>query len=290
MSDGAMIRYVYVDGHLLPADGRHLSALDRGFTLSDGVFETMRVAGGRAFRLWEHLTRLRASADVLRLPVPWPDEELAEAIARLLAANDLQEAVARLTVSRGVPAERGLLPPSPCAPTLVAQVSPFHRLPDEKLAGGLGVHTSSIRRNETSPTCRIKVCSYLDNVLARMEAREAGADEALLLNTAGFLACCSSANLHVISGGRVLTPSVECGALPGITRGVVQELAAGIGLVWEEAWLRPADLAAAEEALLTNSVLGVVAITRVDGRLVGLGTPGRATLRLAREYEDLLRP
>jgi len=289
MSDGVMPRYVCVDGQLLPADGRHLSALDRGFTLSDGVFETMRVAGGQAFRLREHLARLRASADVLRLPVPWPDEELAEAIARLLAANDLQEAVARLTVSRGIPTERGLLPPSPCAPTLVVQASPFHRLPAEVLARGLGVRTSSIRRNETSPTSRIKACSYLDNVLARMEAREAGADEALLLNTSGFVACCSSANVHVISGGRVLTPAVECGALPGITRGVARELAAGIGLAWEEAWLRPADLVAADEAFLTNSVLGVAALTRLDGRPVGAGAPGQATLRLAWEYENLLR-
>jgi branched-chain amino acid aminotransferase len=279
--------YLDVNGQLLPVDVRHISALDRGFTLGDGVFETVRVIGGRPFRLEAHLTRLRESAAVLELPIPVTPDELAARTEHLLAANERREAVVRLTVSRGVPPERGLLPPLRPEPTVVIQVSPFHELPAAKLAQGFSAHISAIRRNEHSPVARIKACNYLDNVLARMEAQRAGADEAILLNTAGALACLSAANLHLVRGRRVLTPALHCGVLAGITRQVVSELAVAIGLDWEEGWLLPDEIWAAQEAFLTNSVLGVVPITSVDTRSVGTGKPGPISMSLRQALGEL---
>ncbi|MDA8219813.1 MAG: aminotransferase class IV [Dehalococcoidales bacterium] len=277
--------YVSVDGDLQAASGRHLSALDRGFTLGDGAFETIRVARGKPFRWQAHLARLRGALEALHLPLAWSDERLAEAVAELLAANGLREAVVRVTVSRGVPRERGLLPQGDSA-TVVVQTSPFRALPAERIARGVRAHTSAIRRNETSPTSRLKTCNYLDNVLALLEARRHGADEAILLNTAGYLACASAANLHIVRGGRILTPALACGVLPGITREAVRELSAALGLVWEETWLRPADLEDAEEAFLTNSVGGVLPLTIVDGQAIGSGHPGQLTLLLRQQHEE----
>lgn len=280
--------YVMVDGELHPARGRHVSALDRGFTLGDGVFETIRVAAGRAFRLPAHLARLRRSAAALHLPVTWGDDALSEAVAEVSAANRLADAVVRITVSRGVATERGLLPPSRPVPTVAIQASPFRELSSESLRRGLSAVTSSIRRNETSPISRIKSCNYLDGVLARLEAQRAGADDAIMLNTSGYLACCSAANLHLVCGGRIQTPALACGVLAGITRQVVRELAASLGLRAEEAWLRPADLWAADEAFLTNSVLGIAPLTRVDGRGIGTGQPGPIAAQLRIRYEALV--
>lgn len=289
MTDGIEAAWIYVDGQVRAIGERHVSALDRGFTLGDGVFETIRVADGKPFRLAVHLARLRTSANALQLPIPWSDEDLASGVSEVTRANRLAEAVVRLTVSRGAARARGLLPPPHSVPTLVVQASPFRELSPEKLARGFGVSTSAIRRNESSPTSRIKTCNYLDNVLARLEAERAGSDEAVMLNSAGYLACCSAANLFLVAEGRIRTPAVECGVLAGITRQVVRELIGHLGLVWEEGWLSPAELVAAEGAFLTNSVLGVVPITSVDGHPIGGGRPSIATSRLRWLYEDLVR-
>jgi branched-chain amino acid aminotransferase len=279
--------WVYVYGELREVRERHISALDRGFALGDGIFETIRVAGGRAFRLGDHLARLRASARVVQMPVPWTDAVLAEGIAEVLRANGLGEAVVRLTISRGIAVERGLLPSGSVEPTLVIQASSFRELAPEVLARGFSARISSVRRNEFSPASRIKACNYLDNLLARLEAHRSGTDEAIMLNSSGYLACCSTANLHLVSGDRLRTPALECGVLAGVTRQVVRELAAPCGLQWEEAWLRPDDVLSADEAFLTNSVLGIVPLTRVDGVVIGDGLPGPATARLRQGYEGL---
>lgn len=289
MSENQPGRCIDVDGALLAEGERHLSALDRGFALGDGLFETIRVAGGRPFRLAAHLARLRAGAVVLRLRMDRRDDDLAAAVNRLLAVNELSEAVVRLTISRGKASERGLLPLAVCLPTVVIQTSPWRSPSVEQRDTGLCALVSAVRRNEHSPLSRIKSSNYLDNLLARFEAREGGADEAIMLNTAGFLACCSAANLFLVSGGRVMTPALECGVLAGITRGVVRELAVQHGLEWTEGQLRPSEMWVAEELFLTNSVLGVLAITRVNGREIGSGRPGQTTEWLAQQHEASLR-
>lgn len=279
MSEGA---WLWVDGGLAPAAGPHLSARDRGFTLGDGLFETMRARAGRILHLDRHLARLRAGAALLELILPWSDDDLVTAAGATLAANGLAAAAVRLTVSRGRPRGRGLLPEPAALPALVIDAQPFAGYPAELYARGMRAVTSGIRRNEHSPLARAKTLSYLDNVLARAEAARAGADEALLRNTAGGLACASAANLFLVSGGQAATPPVAAGALPGIMRGrLLEEVAAAAGLAAVERPLTPDELLTADEAFLTSSLLGVMPLTAVDGRPVGAGRPGAATRRLA---------
>ncbi len=254
--------------------------------MGDGLFETMRARGGAVLRIKRHLCRLRAGAAVLGLsPLP-KDEELTDAIAGTLAANGLAEAAVRLTVSRGVPKRRGLLPEPGPKPSLVIHAEPFAGYPAELYARGARAITSRIPRNEHSPLARVKALSYLDNVLARREAEARGADDALLLNTNGDVACASAANLFLLLDGALVTPSVGSGALPGILRGLVAtELAPRVGLEVVERAVRPEELRAAEEGLLTNALLGVVPLTEVEALPIGSGEPGPMSAELRAELE-----
>jgi branched-chain amino acid aminotransferase len=283
---------LWVNGELLPVGQAALDPRDRGFTLGDGLFETMRARAGVVLRIERHLSRLRAGAAVLGLsPLP-KDEELADAIARTLAANELAEAAVRLTVSRGVPERRGLLPEPEPRPSVVVHAEPFAGYPDELYARGVRAVISGIPRNERSPLSRIKSLNYLENVLARREAEARGADDALLLNTAGDLACTSAANLFLPLDGGLVTPSVTSGALPGTVRElVVAELAPQSGLEVVERAVRPDELSAAEEAFLTNALLGIVPLTEVDGLPIGTGEPGPICAELGAGLEQsMARP
>lgn len=279
---------VYVDGELVPQEEARVSALDRGFTLGDGVFETMRLCRGRLFRLDQHLARLKRSAALLQLPVPMSDKEFEAALYGVAAANGLAEAVLRLTVSRGVPDGRGLLPTGQTRPTVVIQPSPFVPPSPQKYAEGFKAIVASVRRNETSPTAFAKSCNYLDNFVARLEAAAANADEAVMLNTAGQVACGTSSNLFLVRAGRLLTPSIETGVLAGITRAAVIELAAGMGMAAEERSIGLPELASADECFFTNTVLGVMPLVKLDGKEIGTGRPGRLTAELRDTYDRLV--
>lgn len=276
----------YVDGRLLPQERACVSALDRGFTLGDGVFETMRLFRGRVFRLDQHLARLRRSAASIHLPMP--ETDLEKALDDVIAANAVFEAVLRLAVSRGVPQARGLLPLGQPHSTVAVQVSPFAPPPAQKYEEGFTAVTASIRRNEFSPTAFAKTASYLDNVLARMEAAAAGADEAIMLNTGGKAACGSSSNVFLVKAGALLTPSIQTGVLAGITRAAVMALAADRGIPVSEQIILPPDLAAADECFVTNTVVGVMPLVRLDNQKIAVGKPGRLTMELREAYERLV--
>jgi branched-chain amino acid aminotransferase len=282
-------RLLWVNGELLPVGEAALDPRDRGFTLGDGLFETMRVRGGAVLRIERHLSRLRAGAAVLGLsPLP-EDEDLTDAITKTLAANGLTEAVVRLTISRGVPKRRGLLPEPEPRPSLVVHAEPFAGYAAELYDRGVRAVISGIPRNEHSPLARVKALNYLDNVLARREAEARGADDALLLNTAGDLACASAANLFLLLDAALVTPSVTSGALPGTLRElVVTELARRAELEVVERAVRPEELHAADEAFLTNTLLGVMPLTKLDGLSVGTGAPGPVSLNLGAELARLM--
>ena len=183
-------------------------------------------------------------------------EELSRAVEEVLEANGLTGALVRITVSRGAPAERGLMPPANARPTVAINATPFEGSTGERYALGIGAIISRIRRNESSPLSRIKSCCYLDSVLARLEAKERGAEEALFLNTNGDLACGASSNLFLAVDSVLVTPPVESGVLPGITRRVVLELAGRLDLPHEERRVTAEELHRAEEAFVTNTALG----------------------------------
>jgi len=278
-------RLAWVNGRLVGESEPSLSLLERGLTLGDGVFETMLAAGAKLFRPAEHLERLARGASLLAIDLP-PAEQLLAAVLDILSANNLSAAVVRLTVSRGPDPGRGLDVPSDVTPTIIVRVSPYEpRTADQR---GVAAVFSSIRRNESSPLSRVKCLSYADNVLARLEARSRGADEAILLNTAGEVCCASAANLFVVNGGTLTTPTGESGALPGVTRRCLLELAAARGLAVGEASVLPDDLWAADEAFLTNTVIGVLGLTSVEGRSIGTGQPGEMTRLLAADRQRLV--
>lgn len=266
-----------VNGQIVPIEGGHLSALDRGFLLGDGLFETIRVHQARPIRLERHFARLRAGAGVLDLPIDRDDDALARIIGLTLADTDLTEATIRLTISRGIGRHRGLLPDPDPSPTLVVHVVRFDGYPASLYERGMRAIVSEIHRNERSPLATIKSLNYLDNILARRDAAARGADEALLLNTANYLAGASAANVFIVDGERLVTPSLSCGALPGtIRRLVLEHLAESV----EERPVTLAELESCEEAFLTNALLGIMPLTVVDGRPIGAGAPGHLTQAL----------
>lgn len=267
-----------INGQLQPVDGLHLSARDRGFLLGDGLFETIRVRRGRAVRWTLHLARLLAGASVIKLPIPWSDAELATILDRTLVAGQLREAVVRLTVSRGVSQRRGLLPDPDALPTLVVHAAPFDGYPPQLYERGMHAIVSNVRRHEGSPLARIKSLNYLENILARREAAAQGADEALVLNTAGDLAGASAANVFVVLDGRVVTPPLASGALPGTVR---QALLDRFSDRVTERPVALAEVTASEEAFLTNALMGVMPLTALNHDQIGAGRPGALTLALA---------
>lgn len=265
-----MTAIVWLDGRLLPAAEARIDPADRGLLLGDGLFETMLARAGAALRLDAHLARLRAGAAVLRIdPLP-TDADIAAALDAVLRANGLADAALRLTVTRG-PAGRGLPPPNDARPTVLAAAAPLPAPP----APARVIIARTTRRNERSALSGVKSLNRLDDVLARVEAAERGADDGLLLNGAGFLVESTVANLFVVIDGELATPPLSDGALPGTVRAV---LIADHGAV--ERQLTEADLGIAEEAFLTNA-LGLRPVIACDGRRVGSGAPGPVARRLS---------
>jgi len=292
-------RHVWVDGRIEPADAPVLTAFDRGFQLGDGVFETLRARGGRPTELPEHAARMRRSAAGLSIDLPDDLEpNLARAIDELLAVESLGgpegDASVRITVSRGPFFGRGLLPPDEHpAPTIVIQAWPVPPTPASHLKRGLHLIASAIRRDPESPLNALKTTSRADYVYARIEARAAGADDALFLTIDGYLSEATSANLFVVRGGvdgsELATPALACAILPGTTRSWILRWGSAVGLATSEGLLTTRDLHEADEAFLSSSVAGILPVTRVSGEPIGTGLPGPWTLRARADREAFIR-
>jgi branched-chain amino acid aminotransferase len=292
-------RHVWLDGRVLPADGAHLSVFDRGFQLGDGVFETLRARAGHPTELPQHLARLRVSAQGLGIELPDDLEaRLERGVADLLDAEGLAgpggDASVRITVSRGPFRGRGLLPPDEdVRATIAVQAWPVLPPPPGHLERGLALIASSVRRDPASPLAALKTTSRADYVFARLEARRAGADDALFLTVGGHLSEATTANLFLVrvrgDATELATPSLDCAILPGTTRSWLLAWAAHVGLHPAEARLRPDDLAAAGEAFLSSSVAGILPVTRFAGSPIGDGLPGPWTRRARADREAFIR-
>ena len=300
MSDARDGAHVWVDGELLPASARHLSAFDRGFQLGDGIFETLRATGGRPTESAEHLARLHRSALGLDIELPADvDDRIATGIAALLAADGLDgpdgDASIRITVSRGAYRTRGVLPPDEDVPaTVVIQAWPVAPMPATHLERGLHLVASKVRRDPQNPLATLKTTSRAEYVYARLEARRAGADDALFLTVDDHLSEGTSANIFLVrttdgSELELATPSLECAILPGTTRSWLLEWGARVGLRPFEGALGRADIANAREAFLSSSVAGILPVTRFEGAPIGDGLPGPWTLRARADREAMIR-
>jgi branched-chain amino acid aminotransferase len=284
-----MEQLVYLNGTLLPREQARISPFDLGFLYGYALFETMRVYSGNIFRLRQHLERLTGSARLLGLPLG--NCNLEEACIQTLEANKLSEARIRLTVSigegEGIPD-----PPAHPEPTVLIVASSYTPLSPDVYKSGFRTIISTLRQNSQSPVSRMKSANYLIHMLARKEAREAGADEALLLNERSSLCEGSTSNLFIVRDGCLITPGEDSGCLPGITRRSVIELssASGIGVVERD--IQPDELQQAQEVFATNSLLEIMPIREVDGRSIseagGKDVRGPITRRLMTAYGELV--
>lgn len=286
LPNGDTAPLLWVDGRRADPSRPAVSALDRGFTLADGLFETMRAYRGTVFRVDRHLERLAAGAAVLGIPVPAHLADTIAAAADTLRRLDWSDAALRLTMSRGV-GPRGLAAVAGAEPVTVLAV---HALPPREplAARAVRVRTVAGRHNEFAPTAGLKTLAYTNAVVALAQARAAGADDALFLDTTGHLAEATASNLFIVSGSMIRTPPRECGVLAGITRAAVLELAAAMGLDAREEVLHPHDLDRADEAFLTSSIRELSPIARADDRTMPNGTPGPVTARVADAFAALV--
>jgi len=279
---------VDLNGQLVPKEEACVSVFDRGFLYGDGVFETLRVYNGKVFRGDAHWERLQRSASLVRLEIPFAQSEYHERLDRVVAVNKLTEAVARVTVSRGV-GEASFTLDYDQHPTTLFTARPFEGYSEEYYRDGVAIILAKTQRLDPaalSPAA--KSANYLNSVLAKAEADDAGAFDAIMLNAAGFLTEGSVTNVFMVRAEELLTPSVESGILPGITRATVLELAQGVGLEPRETALRTEDLLGSDEAFITNTTVEVLPVVKVGDAQIGAGTPGSVTRELHRAYRQLV--
>lgn len=277
---------IYLNGMIIPEADARIDPADRGFLLGDGLFETMRAYQGQVFKLDAHLERLFSGAEFLNIPVPLRREEFVRVTNRLLQKNELREGDAslRITLTRGV-GPRGILPPVPVRPTLLITA---HEFLNRKFPPARAV-LANRRRNETSPLCGIKSLNYLENILARQEAMKAEVDEALVLNGNDDVVEATTANVFFVMEGKLYTAPVQDGALPGITRDVVLDLARKMGReVIQKS--HPVEVCVhADEAFLTNSLIEIRPLVAINHKKIGTGEVGPLTLALQEAYREIVR-
>jgi len=257
---------------------------DRGFMLGDGIFETVRVANGRPFRLAQHLERMTRGAEFLKIKPPFTPKELQKFAGELIEKNDLAEAVLRVTLTRG-PGQRGYSPKNSGTPTVAITLNPLPvASPDEPVQWSMV--TSTLRIPASDALASFKTTSKLLNVLARAEAEAKGADEALLLNTNGEVAETAGGNLFWVYQDKICTVPTGRGVLPGITRAVVLEICQALGLETNKRVIKPEHLRNAEGIFVTQSALGIVPVVALDGLPVA---PSPLVDQIGSAYNDMLR-
>lgn len=278
---------VWIDGQFFPKEEAKISVWDHGLLYGDGVFEGIRAYGGRVFRLEEHLERLYGSAKALLIDIPIPRAEMKEVVLECLRRNGLSDAYIRLCVTRGV-GDLGLDPRKcrrACVFVITDRISLY---PQEAYEKGLRLIVAATRKNAADALSpRIKSMNYLNNILAKIEAIDAGAAEAVMLDRNGFLTECTSENLFLVKDRVVYTPTGAVGILEGITRGVVMELAQARGYQVQVAFLTPHDLLTADEAFVTGTGAEILPVVEVSGRALGEGRPGPVTRELLAAFREL---
>ncbi len=280
---------IYIDGEFYDQANAKVSVFDHGLLYGDGVFEGIRFYNGRVFRMEEHMDRLWESARSICLEIPLSRRELDQALLETIRQNGLRDGYVRLIVTRGV-GNLGLNPVQCKRPSIIIIASTIALYPEEVYRRGLTVVTVPTRRmGPATLNPAIKSLNYLNNVLARIEANLANADEALMLNDAGNIAECTADNVFIIKRGQIMTPPITAGALRGITRAVVFDIAAELGIKISDPDLTRHDLYIADEAFLTGTAAEVIPMIKVDGRVIGTGEPGAITTRLIARFRELTR-
>lgn len=282
-----MSKFVYVDGKMVPKEKASVSVFDHGLLYGDGVFEGIRSYNGRVFRLEDHVDRLYDSARAIMMTIPITRQEMIKAVIKTLQKNKLVDAYIRLVVTRGK-GDLGLDPRKCPKPTIIVITDKIQLYPPEFYNKGLQIISSSIQRATPSVLSpRIKSLNYLNNILAKIEAIQAGVIEAIMLNLDGYVCECTGDNIFIIKGDAVITPPEHMGILKGITRDVVIEIAAGLNLSVREKVFTMYDVYTADECFLTGTAAEIIPIINVNGREIGTGKPGKFTHRLMGIFKEL---
>ncbi len=275
---------IYLDGKFVDQADAKVSVFDHGLLYGDGVFEGIRLYDGNIFRLDEHLERLEYSAKAILLDLPLSRAEISKATCETCRVNGLKDAYIRLVVTRGV-GDLGLSPWLCSKPSIFIIATKIALYPQEHYDNGLSLVTVASRRvNPAALPSTVKSLNYLNNILAKIEARQAGALEAIMLNDQGYVAECTADNVFIFHKGELITPSASQGALNGITRGSIFSIAAELGIPIREANLTRYDLWCSEECFMTGTAAEVVPVVKVDGRTVGSGRPGPVTARVLASF------
>lgn len=278
---------IYLDGKFVPKEEAKISVFDHGLLYGDGVFEGIRSYRGRVFRLDEHLERIYDSARAIMLEIPLSISEIEEVLLETLRRNNLHDAYIRLVVTRGV-GDLGLDPAKCPKPTVFIITDKITLYPQEHYENGLEIVTVATRRNiPDAINPRIKSLNYLNNILAKLEGKQAGALEALMLNREGYVVECTGDNIFIVKNGALITPPKSVGILEGVTRNAVMELARDMGIGVREETFTLYEVYIADECFLTGTAAEIIPVVKIDQRKIGNGKPGKMTKKLATAFKQL---
>jgi branched-chain amino acid aminotransferase len=280
---------IYIDGKYYAEKDAKISVFDHGLLYGDGIFEGIRAYHGRVFKLAEHVERLFCSARALLLPIPLSREQMTRAVVETCRQNKIRDGYIRLIVTRGV-GSLGLNPYKCKKPSVVIIADKIQLYPVEHYERGLDIITvPTVRNLHSALNPAIKSLNYLNNVLAKIEAINGGCEEAIMLNAQGFVAECTGDNIFIVKGRNLMTPPLSAGALYGITRGVVMDLARESSVTVSEPDLTRYDLFNADECFLTGTGAEIISVVKIDGRVIGSGKPGPLTGKLITQYRALTK-
>ncbi len=278
---------IWLDEKLVEEQDAKISVFDHGLLYGDGVFEGIRFYSGRVFRLEEHIRRLFDSARAILLKLPWTQEQVIQFTVDTIKANGLTDGYVRLVVTRGT-GGLGLNPYLCERPSMFIIASTIQLYPEEYYTNGLAIVTCATRRPAPAALMpQVKSLNYLNNIMAKVEAIQAGAMEALMLNEQGYVSECTGDNIFLLKNGTLLTPPVADGALDGVTRQVILELAGQLGIPWKEQTLTRYDIFISDECFLTGTAAEVIPVIALDRRPIGDGKPGPLTSRFIDAFRAL---
>src|SRR6185503_14410745 len=278
---------IFIDGQYYDEQNAKISVFDHGLLYGDGIFEGIRAYNGRVFKLKEHIDRLFYSAKAILLNIPLSHAEIMQAVVDTCRQNGIRDGYVRLLVTRGV-GGLGLNPNKCKKPSVIIIADKIQLYPAEMYERGLDIITvPTVRNLHSALNPAIKSLNYLNNILAKIEANNGGCEEAIMLNSEGYVSECTGDNVFIIKDGQMFTPPLSAGALYGITRGVVMDLARQSGIPVSEPNLTRYDMFIADECFLTGTGAELIPVTKIDGRVIGNGKPGRITRNLVKKYHAL---
>ncbi|MCM8766797.1 MAG: branched-chain-amino-acid transaminase [Candidatus Omnitrophica bacterium] len=278
---------IYLNGKFVDEKDAKISVFDHGLLYGDGVFEGLRSYNGKIFKLDEHINRLYKSAKAIFLEIPMKFEELKKTIIETVRKNNLKDSYIRVVVTRGV-GDLGLDPRKCKKPTIFIVASKIQLYPESFYEMGIDVITVATRRNlNETVNPSIKSLNYLNNILAKIEANNAGATEGLILNQFGYVSECTGENVFIVKENNLITPPISAGVLEGVTRKVVMNIGENIGLKIKEENITRYDIYTSDECFLTGTAAEIVPVVSVDKRIIGDGKPGKITLKIREEFRLL---